>query len=209
MGRSEVVDGLIKEYDLVKTRFSGVHLWGVSRDRVLWYFTLRMNPDRTWWAIPQSEAEGPPSFSPPISWIQDPSIPETNPTWRNQVRQHMKIIEAGALVTLKNGGVALITKKDPPRRAVGPDGAFRIGREDIESLYYDDWMPVTSSNLEAVRYRGTYAKGHLDVKFKNGTVYRYSDVPVDIVVPLLNAKSIGSAFNQLIKKSGFAYEKIT
>lgn len=46
------------------------------------------------------------------------------------------------------------------------------------------------------------------VTFKNGTVYRYDDVPVYEWVKFKNGDSQGKLLNEVFKKNGYKYEKI-
>ena len=62
---------------------------------------------------------------------------------------------------------------------------------------------VNSSNVEAVGY----TNNNLLVKFKNGTMYQYSNVPQDLYESLLKAPSVGSFMNEKIK-GWFDYVKV-
>jgi len=56
---------------------------------------------------------------------------------------------------------------------------------------------VKSSNLEALGY--VEADSSLIVHFKNGTAYKYADVPHSEYDELLKADSVGKQFNTAIK----------
>jgi len=59
-------------------------------------------------------------------------------------------------------------------------------------------MPsVESSVMSYVHYDEDTAE--LDITFRSGKVYRYSDVPLPIYVDLLDAESKGEFFNRHIK----------
>jgi len=58
-------------------------------------------------------------------------------------------------------------------------------------------QPVQSSNLASVGHDPR--TNTLEVKFHSGKVFRYSDVNIDEFAALVNAKSIGSHFANLIK----------
>ena len=64
---------------------------------------------------------------------------------------------------------------------------------------------VTSSNLEAIGYDGTNQS--LIVQFKNGTYYKYENVPYAIYQKLLSVRSVGKYFDVVIRNK-FAYSKI-
>lgn len=57
--------------------------------------------------------------------------------------------------------------------------------------------PVESSNIAAVGYDA--ARRHLFVQFKSAGVYRYADVPPDVVASFMGADSIGGYFARYIK----------
>lgn len=56
-------------------------------------------------------------------------------------------------------------------------------------------MPVQSSSLESVGFED----GVLEVRFRNGGVYRYFGVPVIVFLRLLRAGSKGRFFNLEIR----------
>lgn len=57
--------------------------------------------------------------------------------------------------------------------------------------------PVTSSQLVSVGYDA--ATETLEIKFKNGHVYQYQNVPAKMHAELMAAESIGSYFIKHIK----------
>ena len=60
--------------------------------------------------------------------------------------------------------------------------------------------------LEAAAYDGSQAL--LQLSFRNGTSYRYSDVPAEVYDQLLLAESKGKYFNLHIRNR-YAYTKIS
>jgi hypothetical protein len=68
-----------------------------------------------------------------------------------------------------------------------------------------EMVSVTSSNLSAVGY--DEAKHWLVVQFKNGSRYRYVQVPYQLFEGLMNASSKGTFFNQKIRDR-FRYVKL-
>ncbi len=58
--------------------------------------------------------------------------------------------------------------------------------------------PVESSNIEAMGHDPVTQV--MTVKFKNGTVYDYQKVNKEIYMNILNASSVGGAFNASVKK---------
>lgn len=68
------------------------------------------------------------------------------------------------------------------------------------------WHILTSSMLRAVSYDETNRQ--LRVRFSNGTIYRYYDVPIDVVETLLDPPdtSHGRYFNETIR-DGFDYDE--
>ena len=64
---------------------------------------------------------------------------------------------------------------------------------------------VNSSELRSVGYKMEAAV--LEAEFHSGEVYHYFDVPAQLVVELLEAKSIGRYFNAHIR-SKFRFQKV-
>lgn len=64
---------------------------------------------------------------------------------------------------------------------------------------------VESSNIASVGYDQT--KKSLFVNFKNGSEYRYNDVPEDVFEELIGSESVGAFLNKQIKNI-YEYEKI-
>lgn len=66
-----------------------------------------------------------------------------------------------------------------------------------------EWKDVTSSNVAAVAWRQTstttVSPGDLLVRFRNGSVYKYMDVPREVYRRLLAAPSVGRAVNAWLK----------
>jgi hypothetical protein len=56
-------------------------------------------------------------------------------------------------------------------------------------------VPVESSSIESIGYE----KNVLEVRFHNGGLYQYFDVPEELLVMLMQAESKGSFFNQRIR----------
>ena len=67
-------------------------------------------------------------------------------------------------------------------------------------------VPVESSNLASVGYSGVDEV--LEVEFQGGSVYRYSEVPVEVYEELMNADSHGSYFHYNVKEAGYDYYKV-
>lgn len=64
-------------------------------------------------------------------------------------------------------------------------------------------IPVTSSNLSSIGYENDT----LYIRFHDGSLYSYSDVPFSVYQNLLSAPSHGEYFHAHIKKN-YAYRKI-
>ncbi|WP_013335106.1 KTSC domain-containing protein [Gloeothece verrucosa] len=62
-----------------------------------------------------------------------------------------------------------------------------------------------SSNIEAIGYESSLRV--LQVEFKNGSIYRYFDVPFVKFAQLIKSDSVGQYFNREIK-SDYRYEKV-
>lgn len=66
--------------------------------------------------------------------------------------------------------------------------------------------PVDSSSIESMGY--SQSEQELEVEFKDGDIYLYQNVPQSTFDQLINARSVGSAFHQLIRNGGFSFNKI-
>lgn len=64
---------------------------------------------------------------------------------------------------------------------------------------------VESSNLESIGY--DKEKQWLEVQFKNGTMYRYFDVPEIVFFELGKAESVGKYFHANVKNK-YNFEKV-
>ena len=64
---------------------------------------------------------------------------------------------------------------------------------------------VNSTSIKSIGYDSKLKK--MEVEFKKGTVYTYSDVSEEVYDTLMTSESIGKAFASLIKSGGFSYEK--
>lgn len=69
-----------------------------------------------------------------------------------------------------------------------------------------DWVLLESSNLEAASYNTI--TNELDIQFKGGSIYRYSDVPESVYQDLLDADSHGKFFHTNIKGM-YEFEKLS
>lgn len=65
---------------------------------------------------------------------------------------------------------------------------------------------VNSSNLASVGYDAD--SNTLEVQFKYGGIYQYSNVPESVYTGLMNASSHGQYFDANIKKGGYSFRKI-
>lgn len=64
-----------------------------------------------------------------------------------------------------------------------------------------DWKKVESSNIAAIAYKDDC----LYVKFLEGNIYKYFNVPFEVFTQLLEADSVGRAFHQLVKSNPLIY----
>ena len=67
--------------------------------------------------------------------------------------------------------------------------------------------PVSSTQLSSVGYDA--ATSTLEVEFRKGGVYQYVGVSAEIYQQLMNAASIGTFFNTVIREGGFAYLRVS
>lgn len=68
-----------------------------------------------------------------------------------------------------------------------------------------EMQPVSSSNVESVGYDGSSET--LYVRFLNGSIYTYLNVPLVVFEQLLNSPSIGSFMHRNIKNV-YPYNRI-
>lgn len=61
----------------------------------------------------------------------------------------------------------------------------------------DDWQPLSSSNLNAMRYDPV--EQNLQIRFTSGRTYSYGSVPQSVADGLAQADSPGQYFNSNIK----------
>lgn len=66
-----------------------------------------------------------------------------------------------------------------------------------------NYEAVTSSNIDSVAHEN----GDLYVKFKNGSEYKYPNVPFELYEQLRDAPSVGQFLNSSIKGS-YSFERI-
>jgi hypothetical protein len=67
-------------------------------------------------------------------------------------------------------------------------------------------IQVTSSNISSIGY--DTQKLILEVRFHNGSLYQYYEVPPDLYNGLMNADSHGKYLHQFIMDGGYAYRRI-
>lgn len=58
-------------------------------------------------------------------------------------------------------------------------------------------IPVSSSNVKSVGYDEEESK--LEVEFNNGSIYQYSNVPINKYSDLMNSSSHGKYFHRFIR----------
>lgn len=56
-------------------------------------------------------------------------------------------------------------------------------------------VPVESSSIESIGYE----KSVLEVRFRNGGLYQYFDVPEEMLLMLMRAESKGAFFNRHVR----------
>lgn len=70
-------------------------------------------------------------------------------------------------------------------------------------------MKVKSSMIDEIfEWKEVDGQGQFDVKFPNGKVFRYYNVPKGIYEKLISASSIGSFFDFYIKKAGYRFNEV-
>lgn len=64
--------------------------------------------------------------------------------------------------------------------------------------------PVDSSHIAGIGYNS--AEGILEIRFKNGKLYRYSGVPIAAYRGFFLSKSPGWFLHNIFKRTGYAFE---
>lgn len=67
--------------------------------------------------------------------------------------------------------------------------------------------PVKSSDLASVGYDAS--SRILEIEFSSGSLYEYSGVPSGVYQGLVAAESKGVYFNEIVKKGGYPYTRIS
>jgi len=67
-------------------------------------------------------------------------------------------------------------------------------------------VAVSSRSLRSLGYDPD--EQALEVEFRNGSVYRYEQVPAEVVQALLEADSLGRYFNQVFKPQHYRYRRL-
>jgi len=70
-----------------------------------------------------------------------------------------------------------------------------------------EMIPVNSSNVGSIGY--DLESATLRIEYVKGGIYEYQGVPVDIYEGLVNAGSKGDYVNQIIKKGGYPFAKLS
>ncbi len=83
------------------------------------------------------------------------------------------------------------------------DREGRAGRSDPAPLAR---VRVESESLRSVGYDPDSRL--LEVQFQGDGLYRYEDVPPEVVLELLQAESMGTYFNQVFKPMGYRYRRL-
>jgi hypothetical protein len=65
---------------------------------------------------------------------------------------------------------------------------------------------VSSSNIRSIGYDPNTST--LEIEFHNGRIYQYFHVPERLYRELMRAPSLGTFFDNYIKKAGFNYRQI-
>ena len=72
-------------------------------------------------------------------------------------------------------------------------------------------VPVTSSNIRSMGWSAgdpPIVPPVMRVEFLNGSVYDYADVSEEVFNAVLNAESVGKAYNSIVKNGGYASTKV-
>lgn len=88
------------------------------------------------------------------------------------------------------------------------DFPFRCRISNVwEGGVYMNMIPVSSSNLASVGYDENSRT--LYVSFRNGRLYKYSGVSLQVYNGLMAASSKGQYFDRYIVKAGYSYQPVS
>lgn len=113
-------------------------------------------------------------------------------------------IEMGVLSTMLGPWHALMQKlRDEPDRP--PEELPELN--DVERYLLGEWLPVTSSNVRAIRYLPEDEA--LEVEYRNGGFYRYEDIPEMMAKDFALADSPGKWVWDWLRRRGtvFGFQK--
>ena len=90
------------------------------------------------------------------------------------------------------------SRPDPLMATHNPNG---LGvPEDVEKGFFG----VASDVVHSIKWRA----GTMTVRFRNGSKYKYYDVPENVFSVLKTSPSVGRAFDKLVKQNGYKFEKM-
>ena len=78
-----------------------------------------------------------------------------------------------------------------------PEYTFDPEPREYKQLTPSKWQPINSKWIAEVAYYGNL--GYLDVRLKNGQKYTFKNVPKNIYLDFMKAKSKGKYFNKVLK----------
>ena len=73
-----------------------------------------------------------------------------------------------------------------------------LTEEQFNKITREKWNSVESSFIRDIAYFESL--GVLEVRFKNGSIYAFKDVPRGVFENFVKSKSKGAFFNKVIKK---------
>ena len=68
-------------------------------------------------------------------------------------------------------------------------------------------IPVSSSMIMSIGWNPDSQR--LVAQFKEGVWYEYDGIPADVAARIIFNPSVGGTFNDLIKKGGFQFRRVT
>lgn len=70
-----------------------------------------------------------------------------------------------------------------------------------------EMIPVNSSNVGSIGYDPDSAT--LRIEYSKGGIYEYQGVPIDVYEGLMGAASKGDYVNQVIKRGGYPFSRLS
>ncbi len=83
-----------------------------------------------------------------------------------------------------------------------------FNNENGKLTFVGDDLRYTPNESSMLKQVARHSDGTMFAYFTSGATYRYKAVPFSALVAIMSSDSAGKAFNEVIKKAGYEYEKV-